>query len=78
MPVYKCKLRSGDDVVVVRASSASKARDHLVAAEAINAEDLCELIAGGAKVETAVELDPVPAETKAGDKANLLLGRVPH
>ena len=69
MPVYKCKLRSGGDVVVVRASSASKARDHLVAAEAIKAEELVELIAGGAEVETAIELDPVPATTKPGDKA---------
>jgi hypothetical protein len=66
MPIYSVKVRGDDTKRVVRASSAAKARDHLVEASAMNAEELADAIASGAAIETATEAEPeIPPATDA-------------
>lgn len=68
MPVYEVTVRGEKVSRVVRASTAAKARDHVVDAVSINADKLADLIAAGATVETASEGDPEPSGGKpAGD-----------
>ena len=62
MPIYGVKVRGDSNERIVRASSAAKARDHLVEAKALNAEELADAIGKGAKIETASEAEePTPA-----------------
>ena len=65
MPIYGVKVRGDDKERIVRASSAAKARDHLVEAKALNAEELADAIGKGAEIETATEVEPAP--DPAGD-----------
>lgn len=65
MPVYGVKVRGADETRIVRASSAAKARDHIVEAKALNGEEVADAVEKGAKIETASEGDPEPAP--AGD-----------
>lgn len=62
MPVYEVKLRGAKDeeARIVRASSAAKARDHVVEANAINADGLATLVEKGSKIETATETEEPP------------------
>lgn len=53
MPVYKLKIDGIDPPRVVKAESAAQARNHVVEAIPLTAEALADLIAAGAKVETA-------------------------
>ncbi len=67
MPVYIVKIRGEETTRIVRASSAAKASDHVVEANALKAEELADEIAGGAVIETALEdgePDPEPAKAK--------------
>lgn len=61
MPIYGVKVRGDDKERIVRASSAAKARDHVVEAKALNAEDLADAIGDGAEIETASEGEPEAA-----------------
>lgn len=57
MPVYQVKVRDDANERIVRASSAAKARDHVVDAKALNADELADAIASGAVIETASETE---------------------
>ena len=57
MPIYEVKIRGDENGRVVRASSAAKARDHVVEAKALNAEELADAIAAGSAIETATEAE---------------------
>lgn len=65
MPIYGVKVRGEPKERVVRASSAAKARDHVVEAKALTAEELADAIGKGAEIETATEVEPAP--DPAGD-----------
>lgn len=65
MPIYGVKVRGEPKECVVRASSAAKARDHVVEAKALTAEELADAIGKGAEIETATEVEPAP--DPAGD-----------
>ncbi len=69
MAIYKMTVRGEDKVRLVRAATAAQARDHIVSADAINAEELADLLASGAKLETAGEVvvDPTKNEGSPGD-----------
>lgn len=73
MPVYSVKVRGVEGTRVVKASSAAKARDHVVEAEAMSAEELVDAITGGATIETANEAkgepEPEPTTAAANPKA---------
>lgn len=56
MPIYGVKVRGDEKELIVRASSAAKARDHVVEAKALNAE-----------IETASEGEAEAAPAAAGD-----------
>jgi hypothetical protein len=64
MPIYGVKVRGDSKERIVRASSAAKARDHVVDAKALNAEELADAIGKGAEIETATETE---GATPAGD-----------
>jgi hypothetical protein len=64
MPVYGVKVRGDDKERIVRASSAAKARDHVVEAKAMSADELADAIGKGSEIETATEAEPeIPALT---------------
>jgi len=65
MPIYEVKVRGEGVARVVRASSAAKARDHVVEAKAMNAEELADAIGKGGTIETATETESEAAP--AGD-----------
>lgn len=65
MPIYGVKVRGDGSKRVVRASSAAKARDHVVEAKALTAEEFADAIGKGAEIETATEEEPAP--DPAGD-----------
>lgn len=66
MPIYGVTVRGEESSRIVRASSAAKARDHVVEAKALNGEEVADAVERGAKIETASEAaDPEPA--LAGD-----------
>jgi len=65
MPIYGVKVLGEPKERVVRASSAAKARDHVVESKALTAEELADAIGKGAEIETATEAEPDPAP--AGD-----------
>lgn len=67
MPIYGVKVRGDGSKRVVRASSAAKARDHVVEAKALSAEELADAIEAGAEIETAAEGEGDPAPDPAGD-----------
>jgi len=61
MPIYKCKVRGGEaEERLVRASSAAKARDHIVEA---TADEVATMMEKGGKLETAVETEGDPEST---------------
>lgn len=66
MPIYSIKVRGEEKERIVRASSAAKARDHVVEAKALNAEELADAIGNGAAIETASEGE-AEAAPAAGD-----------
>ena len=72
MPIYGVKVRGDEKERIVRASSAAKARDHVVEAKALNAEELADAIGNGAAIETASEGDaeaaPAPADPPASEE----------
>lgn len=65
MPIYGVKVRGDEKERIVRASSAAKARDHVVEAKALNAEELADAIGKGAEIETASEGEPEAAPSPA-------------
>ena len=67
MPIYGVKVRGEEKERIVRASSAAKARDHVVEAKALNAEELADAIGNGAEIETASESETEAAPAAAGD-----------
>lgn len=67
MPIYGVKVRGDEKERIVRASSAAKARDHVVEAKALNAEELADAIGKGAEIETASEGEAEAAPAPAGD-----------
>lgn len=78
MPIYSVKVRGDDAVRVVRAYSAAKARDHLVEASAMNAEELADAIGNGATIETATEAEPeIPALTDKPQVMDEPIGAAP-
>lgn len=72
MPIYEVKVRGDEKERIVRASSAAKARDHVVEAKALNAEELADAIGNGAAIETAsegeAEAAPAPADPPASEE----------
>lgn len=66
MPIYGVKIRGDEKERIVRASSAAKARDHVVEAKALNAEELADAIGNGSTIENASEGE-VEAAPAAGD-----------
>lgn len=72
MPIYGVKVRGDEKERIVRASSAAKARDHVVEAKALNAEELADAIGNGAEIETAsegeAEAAPPPADPPASEE----------
>lgn len=72
MPIYGVKVRGDEKERIVRASSAAKARDHVVEAKALNAEELADAIGNGAEIETAsegeAEAAPAPADPQASEE----------
>lgn len=66
MPIYRVKVRGDEKEHIVRASSAAKARDHVVEAKALNADELADAIGNGSTIETVTETDSDP-EPLAGD-----------
>jgi hypothetical protein len=64
--IYKVSIRGTETVRLVKAATAAQARDHIVSADAISAEQMAELIEGGAKLEKAGE----PAPGASGGDAN--------
>jgi hypothetical protein len=72
MPIYGVKVRGDEKERIVRASSAAKARDHVVEAKALNAEELADAIGNGAAIETAsegeAEASPAPADPPASEE----------
>lgn len=67
MLIYEVKVRGDDKERIVRASSAAKARDHVVEAKALNAEELADAIGKGAEIETAIEGETDAAPAAIGD-----------
>lgn len=63
MPVYKCKVLGEEGDRLVRAGSAAQARAHLVQAETVTAEEMADLIEGGATVERATATVPAEPQT---------------
>ena len=55
MPIYKTTILGDAEPRLVRADTAAKARDHIVQTEALTAEELADLIEGGATIEKAEE-----------------------
>ncbi|MGN6124682.1 MAG: hypothetical protein ACTHOJ_17195 [Sphingomonas oligoaromativorans] len=53
MPIYKLTVAGDDKSRIVRAATAAKARDHVVRAETVGAEDLADLIEAGVTIEKA-------------------------
>lgn len=53
MPIYKTTILGTAEPRLVRAETAAKARDHIVQTEAINADELADLIETGATIEKA-------------------------
>lgn len=72
MPIYGVKVRGDEKERIVRASNAAKARDHVVEAKALNAEELADAIGNGAAIETAsegeAEAAPAPAAPPASEE----------
>lgn len=68
MPIYGVKVRGEPKERVVRASSAAKARDHVVEAKALTAEELADAIGKGAEIETATETESEPTPPPASDE----------
>lgn len=72
MPIYGVKVRGEEKERIVRASSAAKARDHVVEAKALNAEELADAIGNGSAIETAsegkAEAAPSPADPPASEE----------
>jgi len=67
MPIYGVKVRGDEKERIVRASSAAKARDHVVEAKALNTEELADAIGKDAEIETASEGEAEAAPAAAGD-----------
>jgi len=67
MPIYRVKVRGDEKEHIVRASSAAKARDHVVEATALNADQLADAIGNGSAIETASESETEAAPAPAGD-----------
>ena len=55
MPVYSIEGKGLDKTRIIKAPSAAKARDHVVSAKPLSAEELVELIAKGAEIEQVSE-----------------------
>jgi len=68
MPIYGVTVRGETKERIVRASSAAKARDHVVEAKPLNAEALADAIGNGATIETASEGESDPAGGEAETK----------
>lgn len=61
MPIYRCKVRGENKPRIVRADTAAQARNHIVEAETMTAEEMADAIEQGATVERA------GTETPSGD-----------
>lgn len=63
MAVFKLTIRGCDGKPrLVKADSRAQAVAHIVDAETVNANELADLIADGAKIERAGDLPPEPAD----------------
>lgn len=53
MPIYKTTIRGDDKPRLVRAATPAQARAHVVTAESITTDQMADLLADGATIETA-------------------------
>lgn len=63
MPVYSCKVRGSGKRRIVRAKSAAQARDHIVEAEPMSAEQLADEVGKGTAIEVAGAPEPAAEDT---------------
>lgn len=75
MPVYAVRIRGQSDVRLVKAATASQARNHIVEAETVTAEELADYVDDGSVIEKATR--PVDEE-KADDKPKVEAETAPN
>lgn len=68
MAIYSCKVRGEEKHRLVRADTAAQARDHIVSAKPLSAEDLADEIEKGGKVEKAGEEPATTATQNTAEK----------